>query len=224
MFIFGSDHGLAGRFNEQIVSYVLKDHGAEEKEEGLPSNRIVACVGEQAVTRVKAVGINVAQSFTLPTSISAITPFVQMLLQVIEQWQGGKGIKRVMLFYNRPQPGGFTPQTQNMLPVSLSSLQEKGLTWQSRSLPTFTMPAGQLLSSLLRQYFFVLLYRACALSLAAENISRLAAMQAAEKNINERLEELQTAYRHERQALITEELLDIISGFKAVRAKTEDRS
>jgi len=43
-------------------------------------------------------------------------------------------------------------------------------------------------------------------------------MQAAEKNINERLDELKTAYQQERQAAITEELLDIISGFRAVNS------
>ncbi|HSW36104.1 MAG TPA: F0F1 ATP synthase subunit gamma [Candidatus Limnocylindrales bacterium] len=53
---------------------------------------------------------------------------------------------------------------------------------------------------------FRAIYRACALSMAAENISRLAAMQAAEKNINERLDLLKTAYQQERQAAITAEL------------------
>lgn len=213
MVIIGSDHGLAGRFNEQIVSYALRK---------LPSNRIVACIGEQAVTRVKAAGINVAQSFTLPTSISAITSFVQLLLTRIEKWQREEGVEQVVLFYNRPQPGGFYPNAENMLPVSLSALYKKKVAWKSRSLPTFTIPAGELLSALLRQYFFVSLYRACALSLTAENTSRLAAMQAAEKNINERLDKLKTAFQHERQAVITAELLDIISGFKAVRSKTAE--
>ena len=124
-----------------------------------------------------------------------------------------------MLFYNRPLTGSFSPRAETLLPVSLSALRETRLKWESRSLPTFTMPPDRLLSALLRQYFFVSLYRACALSLAAENTSRLAAMQAAEKNINERLDELKTSYQHERQAAITEELLDIISGFKAVRRK-----
>ncbi len=222
MLIFGSDHGLAGRFNEQIVSYALEEYWAEEEEKRRerPASRVVVCIGEQALNRVKAANIPVVQSFTLPTSISAITPFVQLLLARVEKWQSEEGVERVMLFYNRPQPGGFSPNTENMLPVSLSSLKEKRLAWQSRSLPTFTMPAGQLLSALLRQYFFVSLYRACALSLAAENTSRLAAMQAAEKNINERLDELKTAYQHERQGVITAELLDIISGFKAVRSKS----
>lgn len=63
-----------------------------------------------------------------------------------------------MLFYNRPLPGGFTSQVETLLPVKLTALQEKRLKWQLRSLPTFTMPARQLLSSLLRQYFFVSRY------------------------------------------------------------------
>jgi F-type H+-transporting ATPase subunit gamma len=42
-------------------------------------------------------------------------------------------------------------------------------------------------------------------------------MQSAEKNIEERLEELLAQYRRRRQNDITEELNDVISGFKAIR-------
>lgn len=219
LFIFGSDHGLAGRFNEQIVSYALEDYWIENDQAGdeLPSNRIIAAVGEQAISRIKAAAIGLAGRFNMPGSISAITPFIQKLLEEIEQWRAREGVQEVLLFYNRPRVGGFSPQAETLLPVNLARLKKTRLKWESRSLPTFTMEPERLLSTLLRQYFFVSLYRACALSLAAENTSRLAAMQAAEKNINERLEELKTAYQHERQAAITEELLDIISGFKAVK-------
>lgn len=210
--IFGSDHGLAGRFNEQIVTYTLEEYGAK-------TNSLIFGIGEQVINRIGATDAALAAKFNMPTSISAITPFIQQLLQSIETWRTREGIESVLLFYNRPQVGGFTPQAETLLPVSLTELKATRLKWESRSLPTFSMPADQLLSSLLRQYFFVSLYRACALSLAAENTSRLAAMQAAEKNINERLEELKTGYQHERQAAITEELLDIVSGFKAVSRK-----
>ena len=224
LLIFGSDHGLAGRFNEQIVTYLLEEYWSETDEVlvALPSPRIIVATGEQVVNRVKATGTELTETFNMPTSISAITPFIQLLLERIETLRAREGIERVLLFYNRPLIGGFTPQAETLLPVSLSQLKEARYKWESRSLPTFTMPPDQLLSSLLRQYFFVSLYRACALSLAAENISRLAAMQAAEKNINERLEELKTAYQRERQTAITDELLDIISGFKAIRAKVSD--
>ena len=221
MLVFGSDHGLAGRFNEQIVSYALDEyrHETGEGQEEFSPDRIIVGIGEQVINRISAAGAELAQKFNMPTSISAITSFIQLLLERIEKWRSSEGVERVLLFYNRPLTGGFSPRAETLLPVSLSALRETRLKWESRSLPTFTMPPDRLLSALLRQYFFVSLYRACALSLAAENTSRLAAMQAAEKNINERLDELKTSYQHERQAAITEELLDIISGFKAVRRK-----
>jgi F-type H+-transporting ATPase subunit gamma len=89
--------------------------------------------------------------------------------------------------------------------------------WPSRSLPTFTMEREQLLPSLLRQHLFVLLYRSLVESLASENASRLASMQAAEHSIEERLEDLRTQFRYQRQHVITEELLDLVAGFEALR-------
>jgi len=218
--VFGSDHGLAGRFNEQIVDYTLEDYWfdaeSNQNKKTIPAKSVLAAVGEQVVTRLKGAGIELIQALNMPSSIKAITPFIQQLLENIEQWRNAEGVEKVLLFYNRPISGGFEPRAEILLPVDLSWLHETRLNWQSRSIPTYTIPTEQLLSALLRQYFFVSLYRACALSLAAENSSRLAAMQAAEKNINERLDELKTAYQQERQAAITEELLDIISGFRAV--------
>jgi len=73
-----------------------------------------------------------------------------------------------------------------------------------------------LLSRLLRQYFFVSTFRACAESQASEHASRLAAMQSAEKNLDERLDEVMTLYRRMRQKAITTELRDGVSGLQAV--------
>jgi len=223
LIIFGSDHGLAGRFNEQIVSYALEEFWQENEDtpRTLPQGNNFLAVGEQVITRISAAGITPAEIYHMPSSISAITPFTQQLLEEIERWRNLENVENVMLFYNRPETGGFNPRAETLLPVNLLRLQETRLKWESRSLPTYTLPREQLLSALLRQYFFVSLYRACALSLAAENTSRLAAMQAAEKNIDERLDELKTSYQHERQAAITEELLDIISGFRAVKGSLE---
>jgi F-type H+-transporting ATPase subunit gamma len=82
--------------------------------------------------------------------------------------------------------------------------------------PTFTMPADQLFSALVRQYLFMSLYRACAESMASENASRLAAMRGAEKNIGDRIDDLTGHFHQLRQMTITEELLDIASGFEAL--------
>jgi len=76
--------------------------------------------------------------------------------------------------------------------------------------------AASNLLAFVREYLFVSLFRACAESLASENASRLAAMQRAEKNIDELLEDLNRSFHRLRQSGIDEELFDVISGFEAL--------
>jgi len=71
-------------------------------------------------------------------------------------------------------------------------------------------------AAFLRGYLFVLLFQACAESLASENASRLAAMQRADKNIGDILEDLNRSFHRIRQESIDEELFDVISGFEAL--------
>jgi F-type H+-transporting ATPase subunit gamma len=70
--------------------------------------------------------------------------------------------------------------------------------------------------ALIREYLFISLFRACAESLASENASRLAAMERADKNIHELLENLHATFHRLRQSGIDEELFDVISGFEAL--------
>ena len=72
------------------------------------------------------------------------------------------------------------------------------------------------LRALIREYLFVSLFRASAESLASENASRLSAMQRADKNIDELLDELNGDFRRVRQNGIDEELFDVVAGFEAL--------
>ena len=84
------------------------------------------------------------------------------------------------------------------------------------NLPEVVGSGRATLRALIREYLFVSLFRACAESLASENASRLAAMQRAEKNIDELLEDLNGTFHRLRQSGIDEELFDVISGFEAL--------
>jgi F-type H+-transporting ATPase subunit gamma len=75
------------------------------------------------------------------------------------------------------------------------------------------------LRALIREYLFVSIFQACAESLESENASRLAAMQRADKNIDELLEDLNRTFHRLRQDGIDEELFDVVSGFEALSAK-----
>lgn len=74
----------------------------------------------------------------------------------------------------------------------------------------------QKLLALIRESLFVSLFRACAESTASENASSLAAMQRAEKNIDELLENLNRMFHHLRQSGIDAELFGVVSGFEAL--------
>ena len=81
------------------------------------------------------------------------------------------------------------------------------------------MTRPRLIYALIGQHLFVSLYQALAESLASENAARLGAMQAAENNIEERLQDLHLQYNQLRQSTITEELLDIVAGFEVLTGK-----
>ena len=70
-----------------------------------------------------------------------------------------------------------------------------------------------------REYLFVSLFRACSESVASENASRLAAMQRADKIIDELLADLNRTFHRLRQSGVDEELFDVISGFEALSAE-----
>jgi len=216
--IFGSELGMCGQFNDLIVSYAL--NRCQELQRG-KVNRAIMAVGARAVSRLEEAGEKVEFYFDVPGSLSGITPRVQEMLLQIEAWQCPGGVERIVLFHHKPVSGAvYHPQTVPLLPLDLEWLEALGdKPWPSKVLPTYTMDRPQLIYALLGQYLFVSLYQALAESLASENAARLAAMQAAENNIEERLKDLRLQYNQLRQSTITEELLDIVAGFEALTGK-----
>jgi F-type H+-transporting ATPase subunit gamma len=217
-FVFGSEQGMCGQFNEEIASFALE---RMQKMQENADDRNVVTLGMRTVGHLEDAGQAVEDTFALPSSVHEITWSVQELLLKIEAWRNQENIERIVLFYNKKQSGSsYEPHLWFLLPLNISWLQELAeREWPTNSLPTYSMNWDNLFASLIRHYFFFHLYRAFAESLASENASRLAAMQAAEKNIKERLDELNSQYNRQRQSSITSELLDIVSGFEALEAK-----
>jgi len=216
--VFGSDQGMCGQLNDQIVSHALRS--MDELGVGRDDRTILA-LGERASARLVDAGQPVEGTSPVPSSLAGITPSVQEVLMEIQEWNAERGIERIVLYYSEFLSGAaYEPRTLRLLPVDREWLEnlEKDA-WPTHVLPTFTMDWDRLFSALIREYLFVSLYRAFAESLASENASRLASMQGAERNIEERLHQLTAQFHRQRQTTITEELLDIISGFEALRGR-----
>ncbi len=216
--VFGSDHGLCGRFNEEITEYALNRMASAAADR---QTRLLLAVGARVAASLEHEGQRIEENFFLPGSASQITATVQQILLKLDEWREQAGVHYVYLFYNRHSGGkGYHPTGFELLPINLHRfhrLEEEA--WPSRSLPTFTMERDALLSRLLHQYLFVTIFRACAESQASEHASRLAAMQSAERNLDERLEEVTMMFRRARQNAITSELLDVVAGFEAITSQ-----
>ncbi len=218
--IFGSDHGLCGGFNDQIVAHAIE---AMYEHEITHEHRFVMCVGSRARALLEDQGHPVAEYFSVPAALSAITETGHRIVTTINEWESKGNINRVILFYNKLISSVTSkPQTIHLLPLDREWFQAIARNeWPSRTIPTFTMDRNRLFSALVHQYIFVSLYRAFLESMASENASRLLSMQTAERNIEERIEEIDALYRHQHQSSITDELLDIVSGFEALQSSSE---
>jgi len=210
--VFGSDQGLVGQFNEVVADYAVKTLA------GLSAKPAVWAVGERVHARLKDAGLPLVGLFTVPNSVKAITPLVGQILVESETRHGQDEVTELHLFYNRPSSGAvYAPVSQRLLPLDeIWRRKLVELPWPTANLPEVMGGGTATLRALIREYVFVSLFRACAESLASENASRLAAMQRAEKNIDELLENLNRTFHRLRQSGIDEELFDVVSGFEAL--------
>lgn len=210
--VFGSDQGLVGRFNEVVTDRALKTLAP------LAGEHRVWAVGERVHARLADEGMALTGAFPVPTSVGAITPLVGQLLVESAARLGRGEVAELHLVYNRPTSGAvYETVSQRLLP--LDEAWRRKLAdgpWPTGALPEIMGTRTATLSALIREYLFISLFRACAESLASENASRLAAMERADKNIDDLLETLNGTFHRLRQGGIDEELFDVVSGFEAL--------
>jgi F-type H+-transporting ATPase subunit gamma len=218
--VFGSDQGLVGQFNDEVVDHAVTTLA------GLPATPEVWAVGERVHARLTDAGMPPTKLFTVPNSVKTITPLVGRILVESEARQSRSGVSELHLFYNRPASGAvYAPVGQRLLPLDENWRRKLvELPWPTGNLPDVMGGGIATLRALMREYLFVSLFRACAESLASESASRLAAMQRADKNIDELLERLNGTFHRLRQSGIDEELFDVVSGFEALSRENTRRS
>ncbi|MDI1286651.1 MAG: F0F1 ATP synthase subunit gamma [Reyranella sp.] len=210
--VFGSDQGLVGQFNDVVADYTIKMLA------DLPGKAQVWAVGERVHARLADAGLSLMGLFAVPNSVQAITPLVGRI-QIESETRRAVGVYScVYVFHNQPRSGAlYEPVGQRLLPLDAEWQRRLAkVPWPTGNLPEVVGSEDTVLRRLIREYLFISLFRACAESLASENASRLAAMERANRNIEELLAQLHGTFHRLRQSGIDEELFDVISGFEAL--------
>lgn len=213
--VFGSDQGLVGPFNDVIAEHAI---GALAAVQGRPE---VWAVGERVQARLQDSGLEVVGAYAVPGSVEAIAPLVAQILIDTEARRAHSGshqLGQVHVFYNRPLAASlYEPVSQRLLPLDATWQQKlAAVPWPSQMLPEVLDHGATTLRALIREYLFISLFRACAESLASENASRLAAMERADRNILDLLEQMNSRFHRLRQSSIDEELSDVTAGYEAL--------
>jgi F-type H+-transporting ATPase subunit gamma len=219
--VFGSDQGLVGQFNDLITDYAVKEL------EKLPGRVQVWAVGERVYSRLEDEGLPPTRLFNVPNSVRAITPLIAQILVENEKLRSQDENAELYLFYNRHKSRAtYEPVSQRLLPLDEAWQRDLvKLSWPIKNqLPELIGDSTETLQAFISEYLFVSLFRACAESLASENASRLAAMQRAEKNIEDLLNDLKLSFYRLRQSSIDEELFEVVSGFEALSKSRKYRT
>jgi F-type H+-transporting ATPase subunit gamma len=215
LIVIGTDQGLCGPINREIAGVVrgwCVEHDLQAE------HRLVLSLGARVARELETVGLHPDESAVLPGSVDAISGVVDDLIVRIDRWRSERDVTRVVVIFQHPlQRTQRAPRIFQVVPPDVRRLEGiAARAWPTRMLPASPHGVDELSAGLFRQDLFIALFRAVAEAKTAEHGARLSAMQAAEQNIEERLAALRNEYHQLRQALITEELLDVVSGFEAL--------
>ncbi|WP_100640832.1 F0F1 ATP synthase subunit gamma [Marinobacter salexigens] len=212
--VFGSDHGLCGNYNE-VLAEVVQQHSQEQT----ASKQRMLCIGAQMNDALADQHLAPEAVLLPPASAEGVGRLAGDIVTRIDQFSRGQPLHQLavtLAYTQRGEHGVREPVTQRLLPLA-PSLLKREKQWFSRSLPDYTMDAEILLSSLIRSHIFASVFRASAEAMVTENSARLELMQQAEQSVDERIEDVEGELRSVRQTEITNELMDVIIGFEALK-------
>lgn len=216
--LIGSHQGMVGRFNEKAAEHASALTRDLMEEIGSDAVSLV-CLGDRARTAIEGVGISVENVLPTAGNLDDAVETVRDIQEYLPQLSEDVAELAVRVVFNAPVGGAsYETRTRRILPLDRSLLEGlRDRPYPGKSYPLLRDSWERMLRSLSGEYLFIGLYDALVSSMASENSARLSAMQAAEKNIDEKMGEVRSRYNSRRQSSITDELLDITGGFEALR-------
>lgn len=212
--VFGSNQGLCGRFNDKIANFVIDDI------DNIDNNKVIV-IGERLSMLLSNTKLKIFKTIPVPNSIENISNTIYELLSIIEEEIENKTINKVFLYYTANDDTMNGTLTKNrLIPIDkkiLENAQKK--VWPTNNIPYWQVDTKTLIVDLLKQYIFVGLNDALVNSIASEQKNRLLTLQNAENNINDLIRTKNLEYNQKRQSTITNELLDVVTGYSVSKRK-----
>ncbi len=216
LLLIGSDNGLVGSFNKGILlkaDKFIKNNQLRRAE--------TPCIGlgRRLCGMAEYEKFNLLHAFPIAHNPDEIAGSASHLIALIQKEIAQREIERVEIFANKKIGETAHVYQQTLIPFTLPALSVQKKIWDGPSFPMLSMSHKELLNALIHEYIMIAVSKAIVSSLASEHYTRMIHMQQSEKNIDEKLEEMNLIYAQERQTNITNELIDIVSGATSVKKK-----
>lgn len=206
--VITSDRGMAGSYNTNVIRRVMEIARQHDRE-----NVKLITVGKKGRGFFAKQGYRIAADFAMPSSEVNIAD-ARLISRTIQTMFECGDLDEVHIVYTRFYSAIRQRVTdQQLLPVTPPS----GEVSEAPEDYVFEPPPGILLGRLLPRYVDVQVYRAMLESLASEHGARMTAMSTATENAAEMIERLTLEFNRARQAAITRELIEIVSGAEALK-------
>ncbi len=205
--IVSTDRGLCGGLNGNLFKKALQDM-AKWKEQNVDVD--IAVFGSKGLSAFRRYGV-VAESIQMGDKPS-IADMVGTIKVMLDAYAEGK-IDRLFLVENEfVNSMTQKPKVSQLIPIVPAELEELNYQWDYLYEPESKI----VIDTLMTRYIESLVYQAVVENVACEMSARMVAMKSATDNAGGMIDKLKLKYNKARQASITQEISEIVSGAAAV--------
>lgn len=207
--VISTDRGLCGGLNANEFKAVLRDV-QQWDEKGVEVS--FAAVGSKATGFFKRVAGSIASQASSLGDAPSVNDVIGTVAVMLKAYDEGE-IDRLYLVYNKfVNTMSQEPTINQLLPLPKSDAAKREYSWDY----IYEPDAKTILDTLMKRFVESQVYQGVVDNLASEQAARMVAMKAATDNAGELIDDLQLVYNKARQAAITQEISEIVSGAGAV--------
>ncbi|SFL93055.1 F0F1 ATP synthase subunit gamma [Marinobacter zhejiangensis] len=209
--VVSTDRGLCGGLNVNLFKALVREMRAW-KEKGVDTD--LCAIGQKGTSFFQNYGGNVVAALTHLGDSPSSDQLIGNVKVMLDAYNEGK-IDRLYVVHNEfVNTMTQSPKVEQLLPLPEGEKDEEEIKSQWDYL--YEPDARQILEGLLPRYIESQVYQGVVENLACEQAARMIAMKSATDNAGGIIDELQLAYNKARQAAITQEISEIVSGAASV--------
>jgi F-type H+-transporting ATPase subunit gamma len=207
--VVSTDRGLCGGLNTNLLKPTLQEI-KRWRDKGVEVD--LCLIGNKANHFFSNIGGNVVASATHLGDAPSVVDIVGVVKVMLDNYDAGT-LDSLFIAENQfINTMAQKPRIHQLLPLIHSQDQTSGYHWDY----IYEPDAQELIDTLLKRYIESQVYQAVVENIACEQAARMVAMKSATENAGDLINDLKLAYNKARQAAITQEIAEIMSGSGAV--------